>query len=114
MKLFDCFLFNGELDMLEIRLNILAPYVDKFVILEGEETISGKPKPLYLDENQERFYRFSSKIIYLVAPAPKSIPCVWSREAYYRNCLIEGLKHVNTHDFVMLSDLDEIPDPEKL
>ncbi|MEK6879536.1 MAG: hypothetical protein AABY22_08015, partial [Nanoarchaeota archaeon] len=114
MKLFDCFLFNGELDALEIRLNILNDYVDKFVILEGEETFSGLPKPLYLDRNQKKFEKFASKIEYLVAPAPKSIPCPWSREAYYRNNLIEGLRTAKPSDFIMLSDADEIPDPEKL
>lgn len=114
MKLFDCFIFNGELDILEIRLNILYDYVDRFVILEGEETFSGLKKLLYLDKKKGRFDKFSDKITYLVAPAPQSIPCPWSREAYYRNCLIEGLKTARGNDFVMLSDCDQIPDPDKV
>lgn len=114
MKLYDCFLFNGELDLLEIRLNIMSDYVDKFVILESEETFSGLSKPLYLDLNQSRYEKFTSKIEYLVAPAPESIPCPWSRESYYRNCLFEGIKSCSVHDYIMLSDLDWIPDPEKL
>lgn len=111
MKLFDCFIFNGELDLLEIRLNILYEYVDKFVILEGEETFTGLKKPLYLDENQSRFDKFSDKITYLVAPTPSSIPCPWSRESFHRNCLIEGVLKAHEDDFIILSDVDEIPNP---
>lgn len=114
MKLYDCFIFNGELDLLEIRLNILYEYVDQFVILEGEGTFSGIKKELYLDKHQERFDKFADKIKYLVAPNPESIPCRWSREAYYRNNLIEGLEKAKGNDFIMLSDLDEIPDPDKV
>lgn len=114
MKLYDCFLFNGELDLLEIRLNIMYDYVDKFVIAEGDETLTGKPKPAYLLENQQRFDKFLNKIKYLTVPATPSIPCSWSKEAFHRNCLIEGLNDAKESDYVLLSDLDEIPDPEKL
>lgn len=31
MRLYDCFLFNGELDLLEIRLNIMYDIVDKLL-----------------------------------------------------------------------------------
>jgi len=43
-KVYDCFTFFNELDLLEIRLNILDPYVDYFVIHESTETFSGKSK----------------------------------------------------------------------
>ena len=46
---YDIFTFNNELDILEIRLNILDNYVDYFVIIEGVETFSGIIKPLYFD-----------------------------------------------------------------
>lgn len=114
MKLYDCFLFNGELDLLEIRLNIMYDYVDKFVIAEGEETLMGLSKPAYLPPQRERFETFADKIIYLTVPKTESIPCAWSKEAFHRNCLIGGVKDARDSDYVLLSDLDEIPDPEKL
>ena len=52
MKIFDAFLFFNELELLEIRLNTLAPYVDYFVITEADVTFSGKPKPLYYQQNK--------------------------------------------------------------
>ena len=40
--------FFNELDILELRLNILNPYVDYFVISEASVTHTGNPKPYYL------------------------------------------------------------------
>ena len=36
MKVFDCTTFYNENMMLELRFNILDPYVDKFVITESK------------------------------------------------------------------------------
>ena len=65
MKIYDCFCFFNELDILELRLNILEPYVDFFVICESSVTHSGEPKPFYFEENKERFSKFLHKIIHL-------------------------------------------------
>ena len=46
-KIYDCFNFFNELDILELRLNILYDYVDYFVIVESSVTHSGQPKPFY-------------------------------------------------------------------
>ena len=48
MKIFDVFTFYNELDLLELRMNILGNSVDYFVINEANITFTGKPKPLYL------------------------------------------------------------------
>ncbi|HAH30735.1 MAG TPA: hypothetical protein DCL44_00290 [Elusimicrobia bacterium] len=66
MKIYDAFLFFNELDLLEIRLNLMNDIVDHFVISESDLTFSGKPKPLYYAENKERFKPFESKIIHQV------------------------------------------------
>ena len=65
-KVYDVFTFFNELDLLEMRLNILDPYVDHFVIVEATETFSGKPKPLVYEKNKERFRRWHHKIIHHV------------------------------------------------
>ena len=64
-KVYDCFLFFNELDLLELRLNILNEYVDYFVIYEATITFTGKSKPLLYLENIERFSKFHHKIIYV-------------------------------------------------
>ncbi len=74
IKIYDIFTFFNELDLLEIRLSILDPYVDFFVIVEASETHSGRPKPLYFKENEARFEKWKHKIIYLaVTNIPKSV-----------------------------------------
>ena len=63
---YDCFQFFNELDILKIRLNVLSPVVDKFVLSEATETFSGLKKPLYYEENKELFSEFADKIIHVV------------------------------------------------
>ena len=62
----DCFPFFNELDILEIRLNSLAPYVDRFVLTECNVTHSGNQKPLFFAENKERFKIRNKKIVFIV------------------------------------------------
>ena len=63
-KIYDVFIFYNELDLLEIRMEILYSSVDYFVIVESTKTFTGKSKPLYFKENEKRFERFSKKIKY--------------------------------------------------
>jgi beta-1,4-mannosyl-glycoprotein beta-1,4-N-acetylglucosaminyltransferase len=64
MKIFDAFLFFQELDLLEIRLNYLDKYVDKFLIIEACQTFSGNPKKFIFERNTKRFAKFLHKIEY--------------------------------------------------
>ena len=64
MKILDAFLFFQELDLLEIRLNYLDKYVDKFLIVEACQTFSGNPKKFIFEENAQRFEKFLYKIEY--------------------------------------------------
>jgi len=64
MKILDAFLFFQELDLLEIRLNYLDKYVDKFLIIEACQTFSGNPKKFIFEENAQRFAKFLYKIEY--------------------------------------------------
>ena len=60
---YDCTQIYNELDLLEIRLNILDPYVDKFVIGQSRQTFSGKEKPLYFNLQDARWDKWREKII---------------------------------------------------
>ena len=65
MKIYDCFPFFCELDLLEIRLNLLNPYVDYFVIRESNLGFAGNSKKYFFEENKHLFKDFLHKIIYL-------------------------------------------------
>lgn len=114
-KIIDSFLFFNEIDLLEIRLNILYDYVDKFVITESDTTFSGNNKKLFFLENQSRFDKFKDKIIYNPIKIPDNISVTWDREIYQRNAPIEKIKEISDdNDLIITSDLDEIPSTEVL
>lgn len=64
MKVFDCFIFFNELDLLELRLNVLDSCVDYFVIVESAITFQGEDKEFIFEKHRNRFSRFENKIIY--------------------------------------------------
>jgi len=100
----DCFPFFNELDVLEVRLHELAPYVDHFVLAECSQTHTGNPKPLFFEENKERFKEF--KITHIVIPPMEGN--AWEREAFGRKYLLENIK-ADHEDILLISDVDEIP-----
>lgn len=110
-KIYDCFCYCNEDMLLELRLETLWDYVDYFVISEAVYTQVGNPKPLNFDLN--KFSKYQEKIRYLVVdhypPGPVSF---WKNENYQRNYLVYGLYDARDHDWIMVSDLDEIPRPE--
>ena len=107
IKIFDCFVFNNEKDLLKIRLNILNKFVDYFIIIEAGETHSGIKKKFNFNINH--YLSFKKKIIYKKIKAfPKNLNA-WGRENFQRNYISSLLHKANNEDFVLISDLDEIP-----
>lgn len=110
---YDCFQFFNELDILKIRLNVMNDVVDKFVISEATETFSGLKKPLYYEENKELFQEFEDKIIHVVVDdTPQG--GTHERDTFQKNAVTRGLKDATDEDIIIFSDLDEIPNPEKI
>lgn len=110
---YDCFQFFNELDILKLRMQVLSPVVDKFVISEATETFSGLKKPLYYEENKEMFAEFADKIIHVVVEdTPEGF--THDRDTFQKNAVGRGLKDCTDEDIVIFSDLDEIPNPEKI
>ncbi len=113
--IFDCFTFFNELDILEIRLNEMAPVVDRFVLVEASKTFQGADKPLYFDQNKARFAPFLDKIEHVIVDFPddlglyrKASSQAWAREYYQRDQIAQGLKTATPDDLVIVSDVDEI------
>ena len=100
-------MFNNENDLLEIRLNILNNYFDHFVIIESLETHSGLKKKLSF--NIKNYLQFKDKIIYGVIDKFPNKLTAWQKENYQRNYISKFLDSANSEDFIMISDLDEIP-----
>lgn len=127
MKTIDLISFNGEVDLLEIRLNILDKVVDQFIICEGTETTQGAPKPLYFEENKERYTKWLHKIKYhvmspytdpalsLLADTSPGVPKDqhwWRREFIQKESMRYALTHLKDDDRVFVGDCDEIWNPD--
>lgn len=121
-------MFFNELDLLEIRLNELYEVIDKFVLVEARLTHTGLKKPLYFNENKNRFKRFLPKIIHIIIDDYNEISLLHPfpnnylpgdieaaiNEHIHRNSIIKGLTYADKHDIILLSDVDEIPRARKI
>lgn len=126
--IYDIFTFNGEYDLLEIRLNMLSPYVDKFVIVEAPTTFSGKSKPLYYELQKERYSKWHDKIIYFVIDenyseeeikeaeeSPNTVGAAhWKHEFLQKESIKKALVGLNDDDICLIGDVDEIWTPAAL
>lgn len=113
-KIYDCFAFFNELELLEVRLNELYDHVDKFVLVEWTVTFRGNPKPLYYEMNKERFQKFSDKIIHVVLTDHFDTPDPWVRENFQRQQIMRVLTECQPDDIIIISDADEIVRPSSL
>jgi beta-1,4-mannosyl-glycoprotein beta-1,4-N-acetylglucosaminyltransferase len=117
---YDCFAFFNELDLLELRLNELSPVVDKFVIVEATRTFQKTAKLLYYEENKTRYSDFHHKIIHIIVDEYPNfftkfrIPNAWDYDNHQKEQIIRGLKDCDPDDIIIISDLDEIPNPDKI
>ena len=123
-------MFFDEEMLLDLRLNILDKFVDQFVIVESSYTHSGKEKKLIFDIN--KYSKFKEKINYIILKDPpegievinsndsegeisrKEILNALKRENLQRDTILDGLKDADSNDWIIVSDLDEIPDLTKV
>tara|TARA_B100000586_G_scaffold115814_1_gene83424 strand:- start:1214 stop:2062 length:849 start_codon:yes stop_codon:yes gene_type:complete len=110
MKIYDCFSYWDEDLLLDLRLNILNEHVDYFVIVEGNRTWQNNSKKLRF--NIKKFSKFKNKIIYIPVEDMPDGDNPYLRENFQRNCITRGLSNASNEDLVIVSDLDEIPNPE--
>ena len=125
MKIYDCFQFFDEEMLLDLRLNVMNKYVDKFVITEATYMHSGKPKKLIFDIN--KFSKFKDKIIYIVVdkPPPNLFKITdkddedtkgnkltlngYKRDNFQRQMAKQALNNLEPEDWIIINDIDEIP-----
>lgn len=123
----DVFSYNGELDLLKLRLNILSPFVDKFIVVEAKTTFCGDSKLLHFSKQEQLFKQWWNKLDYYVvdenyskeeieeatlSPYTNADPR-WIREFLQKEALQKALIHNNVKDddIVYIGDVDEIWTP---
>lgn len=114
-RVFDCFPFFNELELLNIRFRELSDVVDYFVLVEASRTHTGVTKPYYFQENKHLFTKYEHKIIHKMIDIwddPGVTPWQnWGREIIQRNTINSTLADLslNDDDIVLSADVDEIP-----
>lgn len=106
MKIYDCFTYFNESELLRIRLEELTDVVDYFVIVEASQTFTGEPKPFYLDD-LDWLELWHDQIIRVQVNFPKTMTSAWDREIHQREAINIGI--FEPDDRVLISDVDEIP-----
>ena len=118
MAIFDCFQYFNEDHIADLRFNILDEYVDFFVVVESTVNHQGRTRKLHFDKN--KYKKFLNKIVYIeVDDTPDNIkkPHTGGEslvEQHQRNSIMKGLNKSQDNDLIILSDVDEIPDLNKL
>ena len=128
MKIYDACIYYDEDILLDLRFNILDRYIDKFIVVESLFTHSGEKKRQNF--KIENFSKFKHKIEYILLKEnpkniyeikendkkklSKTIDNANAREIYQRNAIVKGLNQIHENDWVIISDVDEIPNLENL
>jgi beta-1,4-mannosyl-glycoprotein beta-1,4-N-acetylglucosaminyltransferase len=101
-------MYNGEDDVLAVRLEELYEVVDEFILLEFSRTFSGLKKTQKFSEARFSKYNEKLKAHFIEEDDSKSFSDAWEREAFQRNYL-SNLVNKNRESLILLSDVDEIP-----
>ncbi len=123
MKIIDTTTYFEEKMMMDLRLNVLNKFVDKFIVCEARFSHSGKEKKIKF--NKKDFPEFEDKIIHLIidrepidiikkkylTSSELRLNSV-SRIREQRNFIGKALKDYSSDDYVIHSDNDEIPNLE--
>ena len=112
-KIYDCFTFYNEFDLLDLRIAEIYDHVDYMVLVEANHTFQNQPKPFYFEQRQKE-YEHLDKLIYVkVENMPLSVD-PWINERYQRDCIMLGIQDAAADDIIMIGDIDEIPRPSTM
>jgi hypothetical protein len=112
MKIYDCFTFYNEFELLDLRIAEIYDQVDVMVIVEANQTFQNNPKPLYLRELRSRYQHLDKLRVISLSDMPGGDP--WANERHQRDAIIRGLDDAAPEDIIMISDADEIPRPSTI
>lgn len=113
-RVYDCFPFFNELDVLDIRLAELDSVVDRWVIVECTKSHGCADKPLYFKDNLERYAKYLHKITHIVVDDIPPMPerkedWAWAIERHQRDSIMRALTDCKDTDIILIGDVDEIP-----
>jgi hypothetical protein len=108
-RTYDCVLFNGEFDLLSIRIHELSEVVHKFVVVEANKTFSGLEKPVKFMKDHPLIKDYADRLDFVLVDDMPETENAWDREVWQRNSVIRALDDASDEDLILMSDVDEIP-----
>lgn len=101
--------FFNEVDLLLLKCHTLQGVVDAHLIVEANVTFTGIPKPLFFQENKERFKDFN--VIHVVVELPTREMNPWDREWQHRKHVQEAVQRIDP-EIAIWNDVDELIRPD--
>jgi len=113
MKIYDCFTFYNEFDLLDLRIAEMYDHVDYMVLVEANHTFQNVPKHFNF-KNRMKEYEHYDKLIYIGIEDMPLSPDPWENERYQRDSILLGIEDASDDDLILISDIDEILRPSTL
>jgi beta-1,4-mannosyl-glycoprotein beta-1,4-N-acetylglucosaminyltransferase len=112
-KVYDCFPYFNEKEILEFRIKLLYNYVDGFYITDANHTHSGHPKEFSCLKTLKELNIPMDKIhvIEVNLPSYSQVPDNYFRERYQRDIVAQYFKDDAVY---IVTDCDEIINPEMI
>jgi hypothetical protein len=104
-------MYNGEVDVMNIRFAELREVITEFIVIEGMTTFTGRSKTLRFERDAKingwdlsnvRYHPFNPPLL-----SPETSP--WDIERAQRNHVVNVIDHLRDSDLILISDADEIP-----
>ena len=112
MNILDCVTYFDEELILELRLNILYEHVTCFIITEGKYDHRGNERELNFDI--KKYKKFKDKIVYIPVENFPNLKNPWHMLEFQRNYSMNEINNYDDNTYILVSDIDEIPNPEKI
>lgn len=108
-KIFDCFLYDGEADCLDLRFSEQKDGVDVYLVFESSWSFTGKPKGLrFMRDAEERGWDLSRLRYFDVSELGFIADDAWATEALQRNYAHHTGDLLDDDDLFVYSDADEV------
>jgi beta-1,4-mannosyl-glycoprotein beta-1,4-N-acetylglucosaminyltransferase len=103
--------FNDETDILQARVQLMVGTVDHHLVVEGNRTHQGTPKPFHLDGTclSAHVSRYPAYL-----PSGDGDTLNWQRERRQRDVLAVWIDGVDPDTLVISADVDELVDPGEI
>ena len=113
MKIYDCFTFYNEFDLLDLRIAEMYDHVDYMVLVEANHTFQNEPKHFNFKHRMKE-YEHLDKLIYIGVEDMPLSPDPWTNERHQRDSIMLALDEAADDDLIIISDIDEILRPSTI